>query len=97
MLTYRQILHIHELARLGFSQRAISDRTGHARTTIARVLAGTPPRAACAVQPRRCGPQRSPRKNYVRCGGCGRLVTLPCLACRIEEAAARRRLFPRAA
>jgi hypothetical protein len=82
MLTPSQIREIRELAAQGLSQRAIARKTRHCRPTIAGVLANS------AIHRLHFMPQGLDALKYnspARCPGCGRLIQLPCLACRIER------------
>jgi transcriptional regulator with XRE-family HTH domain len=72
------------LATGGLSQREIARRTGVSRGTVGAVAAG---KRTDRTEPRHAGhpelkvPAGPPR----RCGGCGGMVSLPCLLCRARS------------
>ncbi len=79
---------IEEVKRLladgQLSQRAVARVTGVSRSTVGAVAAGRRADYAARV------PTVRPNGPPERCPGCGALVAMPCLACRMEAALSRR-------
>ena len=87
MLTFFEVKRIREFASKRFTQREIAAKTGHSRRTVARVLSlqgcEVKKDASTSKPDRRTGREVHFSIDYARCADCGRLVRLPCLACRI--------------
>jgi transcriptional regulator with XRE-family HTH domain len=75
------------LAQGNLSQRKIAQRTGVSRGTVATIAAGKRPDYE-ALRQHKLDEFAEPTGPPQRCPGCGRLVIMPCLACRAEEALA---------
>ena len=80
MLSLAVAQRVVELGVLGLSQRAIARRLRISRGSVGVILRGT---WAGWRRYRAEGP--SPNGKPGRCPTCGRLVKLPCLACRLEK------------
>jgi hypothetical protein len=83
MLKPYQVDQVKQLATQGISQRAISRITGVSRGSVHRILTHRRPDYG-AIRVDREGdvpPFGGPPR---RCPGCGALVHMPCLACRIR-------------
>jgi hypothetical protein len=76
-----QILRLLAEGRL--SQRKIARTVGVSRGTIGAIAKGHRPRIRRSVE-RWADPNR-PLGPPRRCGGCGGLVVMPCLLCRVRE------------
>ncbi len=90
MITPEVIGEIQRLLERGeLSQRRIATRTGVSRGTVNSVANGT---RAERDAGRRQRPERfdPPRGLPHRCPSCGRLVQMPCLACRLQKLATKR-------
>lgn len=76
-----QILHLLAEGRL--SQRKISRMVGVSRGTIGAIAKGHRPRIRATED--RWGEPIRPLGPPRRCGGCGGMVYMPCLLCRVRE------------
>lgn len=78
--------HVERLLAEGVhSQRKIARMTGISRGTVGAIAAGRRPDYAARRTERADADEAPFRGPARRCPGCGRLVLLPCLACRIER------------
>ncbi len=72
----------------GLSQRAVARRVGLSRATVGAMAAGRRPRdyslRAGKAKPQEANSQEA-SGPVQRCPGCGRLIAMPCRACRVER------------
>lgn len=90
MLTEGQVERIKQLHAEGYAQRTISFHLHVARGTVANVIHGRPVRQPAQLSVEDPPPFSGPLE---RCPGCGGMVQMPCLLCRVKAYMATRKSF----
>jgi hypothetical protein len=94
MIAFAVVDDIERLLRDGhLSQRKIAERLGVSRGTVNAIARGKRP----DYRARKRGPEEDfvgPRGPLTRCPGCGAMVEMPCLACRVRAIQQSRRRPP---
>jgi len=98
MITIEQAEQVERLLGEGtLSQRTIAKTTGVSRGTVAAIAKGKRPDYDAMRRAREAEQVPEPIGPPQRCPGCGGMVLMPCVLCRVEElsaASGRRPAFP---